>query len=59
MNAQDKHQAFKSLLQPVGTPGNQLLFMGIVLDVRSAAVFYGEGQGCAPSALTQPFVRFK
>jgi hypothetical protein len=27
------------------TPSPQLLFMGIVLDVRSAAVFYGQGQG--------------
>jgi len=31
---------------PVGSPGLQIVFVGVVLDVRSASVFYGQGQGC-------------
>jgi hypothetical protein len=42
---------------PHASPPPQLLFMGIVFDVRSAAVFYGRGQGCTPCQL-QPIFRF-
>jgi hypothetical protein len=36
-----------SLSFPNINPPPQLLFMGIVIDVRSAKVFYGKGQGCS------------
>jgi hypothetical protein len=34
----------------VGSPGENLVMLGIVLDVRSASVFYGKGAGYHPLA---------